>query len=175
MLVAAASSSPASTAEPIVAACGLIVAALALVTSFYFGWLQRKHFRLSSKPMLDIEVGCVDTVLGLNNEGVGPATLERFIAAIDGEEIDLLSASGIDKFVNRLLSGATTFPDMRMRGLLKGSVIAAGGTARMVYSEEPLPTDHRDRILQNFQRVRLTAEYRCIYDCKFEATSAGFG
>jgi hypothetical protein len=64
---------------------------------------------------------------------------------------------------------------MRMRGLLKGSVIAAGGIVRMVSSEETVSTDHGDRIWRNCQRVRLTAENRCIYDCKFEATHIGFG
>jgi hypothetical protein len=56
--------------------------------------------------MLDIEVGCVDTILGLNNEGAGPATLERFIATIDGTAIDLLSGSGIKEVMNTLLAGA---------------------------------------------------------------------
>jgi hypothetical protein len=125
--------------------------------------------------MLDIEVGCVDTILGLSNEGVGPAVLERFTATIDGAEIDLLSASGINKFVNKLLLGASPFPYMRMRGLLKDSVISAGGVVRIVYSEEPLSSDDRDRILENYQRVRLDAAYRCIYDGKFKATNNGLG
>ncbi|WP_367345761.1 hypothetical protein [Stenotrophomonas bentonitica] len=117
----------------------------------------------------------MDTILGLNNEGVGPAVLERFTATIDGAEIDLLSASGINELMNKLLLGATPFPYMRMRGLLKGSVISAGGSVRMVYSEEPVSIDHRDRILQNYQRVRLDAVYRCMYDGKFDATNAGLG
>ncbi|MEN5204065.1 hypothetical protein ABE473_06360 [Stenotrophomonas sp. TWI700] len=175
MTLAAVIAPSAPTSEVIVAVCGAIIAALALGTSFYFGWLQRKHFRLSSRPILDVEVGCIDEILGLANEGVGPAFVERFTATLDGVEIDLLSGDGIDTFISELLSGADTRPYLRVRGLLKGSVLAAGGSVRMVYSEAPLAIDHRNLIRLNYERVRLHAEYRCIYDNQFVVSHRGFG
>ncbi|WP_217536470.1 hypothetical protein, partial [Stenotrophomonas sp. GbtcB23] len=97
-MLAAACSPAAPSSEVIVASVSAVIALLALGSSFYFGWLQRNHFRLSSRPILDFEVGCVDEILGLGNHGVGPALIDKMTATIDDEEIDLLSADGLDQF-----------------------------------------------------------------------------
>lgn len=165
----------ASSLQAIVAVCSTIIALLALGTSFYFGCLQRKHFRLSSRPILDIEVGCVDEILGLGNPGVGPAFVERFTATVDGVEIDLLSGDGINALMAELLFGDPNPPHLRVRGLLNGSVIAAGGTVRIVYSDVPLSDDHRNRIRLNYERVRLHVAYRCIYSEQYVVSHKGFG
>jgi len=165
----------ASSAQTIVAVCSVIIAGLAFVTSLYFGCLQRQHFRLSSRPILDIEVGCVDEILGLGNAGVGPAFIERFTATVDGVEIDLLSGDGINALMSELLFGAPNQPYLRVRGLLNGSVIAADGKVRIVYSDEPLSDDHRHRIRLNYERVRLHVAYRCIYSEQFVVSHKGFG
>ncbi len=58
----------------------LFIAGLALVTSFWQGFEERRHNRYSVRPILNIEESMIDTIrtFKLVNNGLGPAIIDEF-------------------------------------------------------------------------------------------------
>ncbi len=68
----------------------ITIATLAVVISIWQGFEQRRHNRLSVKPLLNFETVAHNQTktIRLSNDGLGPAIIKEFYVTMDGEKID---------------------------------------------------------------------------------------
>ncbi len=94
------------TLETWLAICATFIAILGLALSIWSAAQQRKHDRLSVKPILSIYFTSSEVGYGwwLSNEGVGPARVAWFEVQVDGKVMnnwdDLLGALGASPETN---------------------------------------------------------------------------
>jgi len=172
---AAMASSEAIASSELVALVTLAVALLALIASFYFGWLQRRHFQLSSKAMLDFTYSTHGALLELENHGFGPATLTKFTAKVDGEKpFDLMTSEGVDAYVRALLRGIPVVGNHRVATLSKNTIIGAGRKSLIISVDRTFTGAEQQVIFANFKTINVRAKYTCIYGKEMTANLRGF-
>lgn len=151
------------------------IALLALATSFYFGWLQRKHARLSSKPYLTFQFGCIDEIVVVENAGIGPAIVRSYTAKFGEEDpIDLLSTNGIADFGALVFRGTSAPNGILATGIVDGSIIGVSKRSRTMWSELTIP-DHTAGVLRaNLANITLSIAYEDIYGGMHTAHHTGY-
>ncbi len=75
------------TAELITSVCAVVVAICALLVSIWQGYLNRKHYRLSSMPFISV-CKAPNGELKIENSGTGLAILKEFTFIINETEFD---------------------------------------------------------------------------------------
>ncbi|WWW33869.1 hypothetical protein V8017_11655 [Stenotrophomonas rhizophila] len=171
--LAAEKNSSLSSTDIIAIATG-IIALLALITSLYFGWLQRRSYHLSAKPILDFELGTRDTLISVFNDGIGPAIVHSFVCRTKGETIDLLTDAGMARCCDLLTEGTGAGNGLLLYSISKNSVIGVG-TKCLVIKVPTLPDPAcRSRIRQNYATFELEIHYSCIYGNSYSTLHSGF-
>ncbi len=171
----AAEKNPTLTSTDIIAIATGIIALLALITSFYFGWLQRRSYHLSAKPILDFELGTRDTLLSVFNDGIGPAIVHSFVCRSEEETIDLLTDAGMARCCDLLTEGTEAGEGLLLYSISKGSVIGVGTKCFVVKAPSPPERACRARIRQNYSTFELEIHYSCIYGNRYSTLHSGFG
>lgn len=162
-----------SSTDVIAIATGL-VALLALITSLYFGWLQRRSYHLSAKPILDFEIGSTTTLLSVFNEGLGPAIVDSFTCKTNGEVIDLLTERGVHRYCDILTNRTNVSGKLKIYSISENSVIGAGTKCLVISTPELPPPEYRTAIRENYSTFELEIHYRCIYGNRYNTIHSGF-
>ncbi|WP_153164276.1 hypothetical protein [Stenotrophomonas nematodicola] len=171
--LAAKESSALSSTDVIAIATG-VVALLALITSFYFGWLQRRSYHLSAKPILDFELGTQGTLLSVFNDGIGPAIVDSFVCRSNGQTIDLLTDSGMQTCCELLTAGTSITEGLLLYSISNNSVIGVGRKCLVISTPDRPQKACRMKIRENYSTFELEVHYRCIYGNKYKTIHSGF-
>lgn len=76
--------------EKVQSGLALFIAILALAISLWQGFEERRHNRLTVKPLLNFETISHNQTksIRLSNNGLGPAVIKGFYVYLDGQKID---------------------------------------------------------------------------------------
>lgn len=79
-----------SRSERLQSSVAIFIATIALMISVWQGCEQRKHNRLSVRPLLNFDMISYNTTrsIKLSNNGLGPAVIKSFRLTLDGKQID---------------------------------------------------------------------------------------
>ncbi|MDP5138737.1 hypothetical protein ORJ04_22585 [Rheinheimera baltica] len=73
----------------IIALSAVIIAALALLSTLWQGYLTRKHNKLSVKPLLHLNLGTLNGLfIKLQSLGLGPALITKVVIISDGKRYE---------------------------------------------------------------------------------------
>ena len=157
----------------IIAIASVFIATCALVATIVQGRQNRKHNRLSVKPLLEFlgYVGIDDDddeedddeddnirkyEISLVNRGLGPAIIERFVLVYDGEEIPSDDSKKYQDFLNNLLKD---FEILVITHCYSGSSVKAGGDIPVLGFKFDAENDDVDFI----NEIKFLIEYQSIY------------
>lgn len=149
--------------ETIIATSAVFISFLAITLAVWTAHSQRKHNRLSVRPVATLPVGDYEDTLSvwLENRGLGPMKVVKLVAkSTDGRE-----ASKIIELMPDLLHEQmweTFF------GIIDGAVIRPGASEKLLgflgdmHSAEFI--ENRDAIRQALSQLTITVEYEDLYD-----------
>ncbi len=155
-----------------VAMTSAFIALLALFATIYTSLIQRKHNRLSSKPLLNIVLNSAEKKLSIANSGLGPAIIKEVEAILDGRIYNLLIESDADSFAEAACAGLRTDTYYAWMALDQDAVIAAGSSELMLW----VKTDQRDEWNLTYgalDRTALKVVYQSIYKESSTCTHLG--
>ena len=170
----AAEKAPGLSSTDIIAIATGVVALLALITSLYFGWLQRRSYHLSAKPILDFELGTQSTLLSVFNDGLGPATIDSFVCRSREEIIDLLTDSGMQRCCELFAKDTDLIDNLRLYSISKNSVVGVGTKCQVISTPQIPDRENRIAIRRNYSTFELEIHYRCIYGNRYSTIHSGF-
>ncbi len=154
----------------IIAIASVFIAGCVLVTTIVQGMQNRKHNRLSVKPLLeflgyigidddedeeDDDIGKYE--VSLVNRGLGPAVIERFVLVYDGEEIPSDDSKKYQDFLNNLLKD---FEILVIAHCYSGSSVKAGENIPILGFKFDAENDDVDFI----NEIKFLIEYQSIYN-----------
>lgn len=152
-----------AAANNVIAAVGVAIAILALLTSVWTLIMQRKHNRLSAKPLVDVVLGRDKCILELTNCGLGPALLCEFVATIGDESFDLMTDEGLERLAGSVIGVIGRPIRVTPLRLTNDSPIIQGERKPILTLREPFTPDELDEIRARLRRVALRFKSRCLY------------
>lgn len=163
------------TSGDIIASASAIIALASLGLAWWIGSRQSKHFRLSSKPLLELNLSTSGLLVELENHGFGPAALEKFTATYgEGTVLNLLRVEEVRTLTRELVAGVEAVGPNYCGALSKDGIIGAGRKFPVVRIERAFKPDEVDRVRANFRRITFSMTYRCIYGTRETTTQVGF-
>ena len=146
--------------EKIQSLIAILVAILALAISIWQGFEERKHNRLSVKPLLNFETVSHNQTksIRLSNDGLGPAIIKGFYVYLDGEQLDANIQNPWTKVLeHRNLSGQVS----QMWYLSASSIFKP----EKAYNLLSWPVDSLAQL-----DIRITIDYASIYEEEFSVS-----
>ncbi|MNM53363.1 hypothetical protein D3C81_644650 [compost metagenome] len=175
MTVEDAASVSALSSTDVIAIASALIALISLGLAAWIGRSQSKHFRLSSKPLLDLTFATSGTLVELENHGFGPAAIETFTAkTIGGEILDLLQTDQLPKLTAELVDGIQNVGPNFCGSLSHEGILGAGRTFPIVRIHRAFAPNEVEQVRQNFRGVEFTVTYRCIYGIRQTTRQEGF-
>lgn len=153
----------AASTNNVIAATSALIALIALVTSIWALVLQRKHNRLSAKPIVDVVLGRDECIIEIVNCGLGPALLEGVSASIEGDIFDLMTVGGLDALAVALVGGIGRDVDVTHLRLTAPSPIQPGQVKSIMGLNRAVSPAELRAIRKRLRLLSLTFRYRCIY------------
>ncbi len=153
--------------QTIVASFALLVSVLALGLTIWTAFLQRKHMRLSVRPIAAIPLADFENRIGvfLQNKGLGPMRIVSLrVSNPDGETCDQ-----IKPLMPKLNNGIfwSNFHDT-----IDGGVIEAGKNVELLLLQGNMQDEgykaSRDRVRQKLSVLKIEVVYEDLYGKKME-------
>ena len=146
-----------SKSEKLQSAIAIFIAMMALFISLWQGCEQRKHNRLSVRPLLTFDVFSRNQTksIRLSNDGLGPALIKRFMITIDGEKLDAEKGNPWTAVLDKRL----------LRNRFSEMYYFAEGTTVKADRSFNLFTWEPDSVQQ--LGIRILIDYQSIYEEKF--------
>lgn len=146
------------------------IAVIALVVSIWSGIESRQHNRLSVRPALNFDIeqwldGTINTIY-IKNFGTGPAIVKKFTVYVDDQPAQEAGAKMWDSALNLLgLSGTPVeiywYDPEDVIGINEATTILKINLADYARLKD------RQTWQQAMSRIKITLEYRSIYDEAF--------
>ena len=147
--------------------CAVIVALVALFIALFEARSTRKHNRLSVKPYFvfrrDANGETLEGKLILENKGLGPAVVKRFVVQIDGKEIELISHENLIK----VLKEYTPQFQLQKCQILTYDTVVSAGDERVLFLLKPRIKLPYINIYNALRQFNIIIEYESIYGTKF--------
>jgi len=142
----------------------LLVAVLALATSVWSGWEDRRHKRLSVKPQLTLSFSFHEGVSAgwmMSNAGLGPAIVQRFEAYVDDRPQIQWDSFADSLGIQR--PHALGFANVYSLQIISPGLPEPLLTVRLDQSKPATARNLAD-LMNNFKRVRMEVCYCSLYD-----------
>jgi hypothetical protein len=150
-------------ASTIVAICATLIAVVSLAVSVYEGLETRRHYRLSVRPLLKLDVSLhpgQTSGLRLMNVGLGPAVITETHLTVDGQPLGAFSESNVNPVRDSLglasRPAAVTFASTEY--------LDTNYDRYLLSVEDYDPDVHANFIDLLRRRLRLDIHYESLYD-----------
>ena len=157
--------------ESVISITAIFIALMSMAVSIWYGLVTRKHYRLSVRPKLNIEFFDHQDNFGYNlmNNGLGPATIERIVLTLDGEQMDITSGNRLSRALRPLAMEELT---LNHDAVHPGKTIRPAGQLGLVQFTIPASLQDSVDIMDVYRRVKIEIDYQSMYDETF-TTSVG--
>jgi hypothetical protein len=148
--------------EIYIALVSILVAACALGTTIWQGYIMRKHNKLSVKPLLttfdlqDLKGNIEWVEYRLENCGVGPAIIKNFSLFYDEKEVSRNNRKTYEDFFKDKTKG---FLFSSNGSCVPNSIIPAGGSIVLV----SFKYDKEKHDVSFAEKINIVVEYQSIY------------
>ena len=155
-----------------VAVLSVFVAGCALGVTFWQGWQNDRHNRLSVRPLLKFDVtagaghGRRLYKLKLTNYGVGPAIIKDIKLFSDGELVPLEKNKSIIPFILEIIKNLDS---EGARGIMLEDVLVAGGEITLL----DVQCDTQNQNINGVLKMGLLVRYESLYKEKFPLLQHG--
>lgn len=159
--------------ETAISLSAAVIALCALFVTIWQGVQNRRHNRLSMRPLLHFDFLAKDGIvsISLKNTGVGPAVIKKFTVELDGKELygneyELLKTI-IEEFEIEHLGGELYRPGDTGQGL------PVNGTYELLRVDNiEVDSPQYFELMNEISRVVFRINYESVYEEKFEITSS---
>lgn len=168
------------TSSDIIATCSLVVAALALIATFWQGWLTHRHNRLSVRPLLvwhidrrNCKGSCSITFL-VKNLGIGPAVIkDRYFTKDNSRFNPNISTDEVGEFLKYAIKDKIKY-ELKRYGLPgKGSAIPSQVEFVVAEIDFPeLPGDKFWSVNHLLGGIDFRVDYESMYKEPFDMKAA---
>lgn len=152
---------------------GTVIALGVAITTIWQGFLTRKHYKLTVRPMLRIDWGFVlekKIKIVLKNTGVGPAIISSVNFVIDDKPITQQSKQLADTVMHNLGQFATRY---KFYELHPNESFYSGEERAIIESEQKFKNERElKKIIKEFDRLLIEVRYKSIYEESFKIKSS---
>ena len=153
--------------DPFWTVCAVVVALLSIFLTFYFGWLQRAHFRKSAKPMIELSINTLSPKqMGyqIQSSGLRPAVLTRIRYSCGNLSTINPGSEGLKQFTESVFSEIGNISFMRWTWQ-PGTYISVG---RETFLFSVVPTDsqsdlNRELIREKLLSISIELDFESVY------------
>ena len=153
--------------ELVVSICAVVIALTALGVSFWQGFIQYKHQKLSVTPHLFFEVDSRETTnfkVSLRSNGLGPAKVADYFWEVNDKFYPIRTSDDFKKILYELkltdLLSEFYIPDV-------GKYIESGSNGFIIHFPNTENKDDNIYIAKKLKSVNFHIDYESIYGEKF--------
>lgn len=161
---------PSLAPADIAAMSSVFVAICALVVSLWQGHIMRKHNRLSSKPVIDmnLHVTTQKVCLEILNCGLGPGFLQALDVSHGGTTYNLMDEVSLQRYFEGVAPRSLGVnPTLGQHNF---NAVIPVGTISIMEVPGAFKINVPQHVSQTIRGARFSIKYKCIYGVEYTAT-----